>query len=170
MTSNCDDDNHVTRRPDGRFIKPPKSPGRPVGPTRAERIATFLEPHLEETLTKIAELAKLGDGKSAELMLKYLAPVARPEDERVNVPGFANAPTLKGKSAAVMSAIASGEVSAAAGQRLLGALETHVRIVSAHELEQRVQALETGRRAPVTIDNNSGEVLSTDPQDLDDLA
>lgn len=165
--SNQDRDNQVVRQADGRFVKPPKSPGRPVGPSRAERIATFLEPHLEETLTKLAELAKLGDPRSAELLLKYLAPVARPEDERVNVPGFANAPSLEGKSAAVMAAIANGEVSATAGQRLLQALETHVRIVSAHELEQRVQALEGKNVTRTTvIDAGSGDVSDADFEDL----
>lgn len=157
------------RLPDGKF-RPGHAVrgGRTPGPSRAERIATFLEPHLEETLTKLADLAKLGDPRSAELLLKYLAPVARPEDERVNVPGFANAPSLEGRSAAVMAAIANGEVSATAGQRLLAALETHVRIVSAHELEQRVQALEskTITTKSSVIDNKTGAIIDANFEDL----
>jgi hypothetical protein len=84
-----------------------------------------------------------------------------------NVPGFSNAPTLEGKSSAVMAAIANGDVSATAGQRLLQALETHVRIVSAHQLEQRVEALEgkTITRTTV-IDASTGSVSDANFEDL----
>jgi hypothetical protein len=133
--------------------------GRTPGPSRAEKIATFLEPHVEDTLTKLAELAKMGDGKSAELLLKYVAPPARPPDEMVIVPGFASAPTLEGKSAAVMAAIANGDISANAGQRLLQALETHVRVVTAGDVEERLAALERGKPKTITVDNATGAVI-----------
>lgn len=140
--------------------------GRNPGPSRAEKIATFLEPHLEETLLKLAELAKLGDGKSAELLLKYVAPPARSPDEMVIVPGFASAPSLEGKSAAVMTAIANGDISANAGQRLLQALETHVRVVTAGDVEQRLAALERGTPKAVIVD----ACTALPDQSMEDLA
>lgn len=67
-----------------------------------------------------------------------------------------------------MAAISRGEVSAAASQRLLQALVTHVRIVTAGDLEQHLAALERGRTAPrpVTIDSRSGRVEDVNLQDL----
>lgn len=160
----------VVRGEAGRWVKPPRSPGRPVGPTRAEKIATFLEPHLEGTLTKLAELAKLGDGKSAELLLKYVAPPARPDAERVQIPGFSDAPDLKSKAEAVLAAAATGHCSAEAAQKLLAVLDVYARAVHATEMEERLAALEAGRGAPkpVTIDGQTGQVLPD--QSHEDLA
>jgi len=157
----------MTDRTDTGLFKPGHvvRGGRTPGPSRAEKIATFLEPHIEETLQKLAELAKMGDGKSAELLLKYVAPPARSPDEMVIVPGFASAPTLEGKSAAVMTAIANGDISANAGQRLLQALETHVRVVTAGDVEERLAALERGKPKSITVDNATGAVLD-DNSDL----
>lgn len=160
----------VVRGESGRWVKPPKSPGRPVGPSRAEKIATFLEPHLEGTLTKLAELAKLGDGKSAELLLKYVAPPARPDAERVQIPGFSEAPDLKSKAEAVLAAAATGHCSAEAAQKLLAVLDVYARAVHATEMEERLSALEAGRGTPkpvTTIDGNTGKVL---PDNYEDLA
>lgn len=149
----------TTRQPDGKWITPPKSPGRPVGPTRAERVAAYVEPHIQKVLDKAIELAAAGDPASMKLILERFSPLARADDERVNVPGFANAPSLEAKSAAVMQAIASGEISAAAGQRLLQALETHVRVVTAGDVEARLAALERGTPKTITVDNATGAVI-----------
>jgi hypothetical protein len=138
---------------------------RPVhrgGETEAVLIRRHLEPRKVEVLNKLGELAAAGDGKSMQIFLAYFSPGARPEDERVDVPGFASAPTLERKSAAVMLAIASGEVSAAAGQRLLAALETHTRIVTAGEIESRLAALErngAANRSKPLIDSATGTII-----------
>lgn len=148
-----------TRTAGGQWITPPKSPGRPVGPTRAERVAAYVEPHIQKVLDKAIELAAQGDPASMKLVLERFSPLARADDERVNVAAFATAPTLEGKSAAVMSAIASGDISAAAGQRLLQALELHTKIVTAGDVEERLAALERGKPKTITVDNATGAVL-----------
>ncbi len=149
----------VERGEGGRWVVPPKSPGRPVGPTRAERVAAYVEPHIQKVLDKAIELAAQGDPVSMKLVLERFSPLARADDERVSVPGFASAPTLEGKSAAVMSAIASGDISANAGQRLLQALETHVRVVTAGDVETRLAALERGTPKKITVDNATGALI-----------
>lgn len=142
--------------------------GRKPGPTKAEQVAEYLAPHIQKVLDKAIELATAGDPASMKLIMERYAPPAKQEDEKVLVEKFASAPSLEEKSAAVMAAIASGEISANAGQRLLQALETHTRIVSAHDLEQRLTALEqrgVTTRAAV-IDNKTGTVSDADFQDL----
>jgi len=122
----------------------PLNPTTKTAQARAEAVSGYIEPHVAEILEKAIELAKLGDPSSMKLLMERFTPVLKPEDEKVLVPGFTEQPTLEGKSAAVMSAVASGAISAAAGQRLLGLLETHVRVVTATDIEQRLSALEKG--------------------------
>lgn len=136
-----------------------------TGSTRAEHIAALLEPHLQGTLAKLAELAKAGDSRSAELLLKYIAPPARPDAERVSIPGFRDAPDLKGKAEAVLAAAASGHCSAEAAQKLLAVLDSYSRAVTAVDHEERLRALEGGQ-AVRTFDSMA-RVL---PDTFDDLA
>lgn len=160
-------DDCTERGEGGRWITPPKSPGRPVGPSRAERVAAYVEPHIQKVLDKAIDLALQGDPHSMKLVLERFSPLARADDERVSVPAFSAAPTLEGKSAAVMAAIAAGEVSAAAGTRLLQALETHVRVVTAGDVESRLAALEGGKTITRTvIEARTGEVSDAEFEDL----
>lgn len=140
-----------------------KSPGRPVGPSRAERLAEAIEPHITAVLEKAIELAKLGDPASMKLVLERYAPIAKQDGERVIVSGFASAPTLEMKAMAVMSAVADGSVTAEAGERLLRTLDAYARVVVADDHEKRLRTIEQNRvtalpRA-VTIDQPSGMVV-----------
>lgn len=141
--------------------------GRTPGPSRGERLAEAIEPHIPEIVAKAIELAKLGDPASMKLVLERFAPIAKQDGERVVVDGFASAPTLELKAQAVMIAVANGQVTAEAGERLLRTLDAYARVVVADDHEKRLQAIEAGRGAPkpVTFDHDSGQ-----PIDLDDLA
>lgn len=126
-----------------------KSPGRPIGPSRAEMVVRFLEPHREEVLQKLVDLAKLGDPSSMKLVVERLCPPAKPDSERVTIPNFAQASTLQEKAEAVLSAAANGHCSAEAAQRLLSVLDLYQRTVTATDHERRLGALESGRGGPV---------------------
>lgn len=121
--------------------------GRTPGPSRAERIARKLAPHVDETLNKLAELAKAGDPRSAELLLRYVAPPPK-DTERVRVPGLADAPTLRGKAELIVDAVAAGTVTVEAGQRLLNVIADLGRVIAVDDLEARIKALEQ-RRIPL---------------------
>lgn len=156
------------RLPDGKFrTGHAVKGGRTPGPSRAERLAEAIEPHIPEILAKAIELAKLGDPASMKLVLERFAPIAKQDGERVVVDGFALASTLEHKAQAVMIAVANGQVTAEAGERLLRTLDAYARVVVADDHEKRLQAIEAGRGAPkpVTFDHDSGQ-----PIDLDDLA
>lgn len=141
--------------------------GRTPGPSRAERLAEAIEPHIPAILAKAIELAKLGDPASQKLVLERYAPIAKQDGERVVVDGFATAPTLELKAQAVMVAVAAGQVTAEAGERLLRTLDAYARVVVADDHEKRLQAIEAGRAAPkpATFDGTTGKLLN-----LDDLA
>jgi hypothetical protein len=156
-------------RDSGGLFKPGhsiKSPGKPLV-SRAERLAQTIEPHIPAVLAKAIELAKMGDPHSMKLVLERFAPIAKQDAERIQVEGFASAPTLELKAQAVMVAVASGQVSAEAGERLLRTLDAYARVVVADDHEKRLQAIEAGRAAPkpVTLDHDTGKLL-----DMDDLA
>jgi hypothetical protein len=158
------------RLPDGTF-RPGhmvKSPGRPVGPSRAERLAEAIEPHIPAVLEKAVELAKLGDPASMKLVLERFAPIAKQDGERVIVAGFATAPTLELKAQAVMLAVADGSVTAEAGERLLRTLDAYARVVVADDHEKRLVAIEQNRMTmlppAITVDEPIG--LIVDNSDL----
>lgn len=135
----------VVRTAGGQFLVPPRSPGRPAGPTEAELIRRHLAPKKTAVLDKLGELAGLGDPRSMELFLRYFSPGARPEDEKFVVPGLAQATTMEEKAQAIVAAVSNGQISAAAGEKALALLEKYVRVVVSDEHERRLQALEQGR-------------------------
>src|SRR5690606_28497267 len=92
---------NVVREADGKFVVPPKSPGRPRGATESELIRAHLEPKKTAVLNKLAELASLGEPRAMELYLRYFSPGARPEDEKISVPGLAEAQDMQGKAEAI---------------------------------------------------------------------
>lgn len=139
----------VTRLPDGKWLNPPKSPGRPRGPSAAEQIRELLLPHQPELVARAVELAKLGDPAALRLCIERLAPAPRPEAEKVVVPGLKEAPTLAAKATSILAAVADGHISAEAGDRLLGMLKTYGDAVVLDEHEKRLSAIEAGRAAPL---------------------
>lgn len=113
-------------------------------PTDADLIRKKLAPHREAVLDKLVELAVAGDPKSQSLFLAYLAPPARPEPERVLLPGLLEAKTLEDKASMVLGAIGAGQCSVDMGVQLLTALGLFARAGKADELERRLDALERG--------------------------
>ncbi len=139
------------RAADGKFLAghSVRSPGMSHGATRAERIAAYVEPHIQEVLDKAIDLAKKGDPQSMRLILERFAPLAKQDAERVSIPGFANAQTLEEKADAVIAAAASGHCSAEAAAKLLGVLRDYASTITASDHERRIQAIEEGRKGRV---------------------
>ena len=127
---------------------------RPIsrgGPSAADRIASYIRPHENEVVDKIIELAKAGDPKSQALFMQYTGAPAKPSDETVSIPHFAEAVTLQAKAEAVIAAAASGACSTAAAERLLRVLDVYSRAIKADEFDARLRAIEAGRTAPPSL-------------------
>ncbi len=145
----------VARYPDGRWITPPKSPGRPKGLSQSEKVRALLEPHREELIGRVLELTKSADPHAAagalRIALERLAPAPKQEAERLDIPGLADATTFQGKCDAVIAAVANGEASADAGAKVLALLDVYRRALETDALveriasgEARIAALEGG--------------------------
>lgn len=155
------DSTEGNRSPNGRFVAghAVKSTGRPKGPSAAEQVRTLIEPHKAAIIAKAVELAKMGDPASIKLCLERLAPIPRPEDEKVVVPGLADATTLQAKATAILAAVAAGQISATAGDKLLRMLDTYSKAVVLDEHERRLQAIEGKRPKPVALLHDAAEGL-----------
>ncbi|WP_434516436.1 hypothetical protein AB6Q56_07440 [Dechloromonas sp. ARDL1] len=155
------DSTESNRSPNGRFVAghAVKSTGRPKGPSAAEQVRALIEPHKAAIIAKAVELAKMGDPASIKLCLERLAPIPRPEDEKVVVPGLADAPTLQAKATAILAAVAAGQISATAGDKLLRMLDTYSKAVVLDEHERRLQAIEGKRPKPVALLHDAAEGL-----------
>lgn len=134
----------VKRAEDGKLLPGHslKSPGRPRGPSASEQVRDLIEPHKAEIIAKAVQLAKMGDPTSIKVCLERLAPIPRPEDEKVVVPGLKDALTLKDKATAILAAVADGQISATAGDKLLRMLDTYGKAVVLDEHERRLRAIE----------------------------
>jgi hypothetical protein len=150
----------VFRAEDGRFIagQAPKSPGRPRGKTDSEKVREQLQPHSEEVIGKLIELAKLGDPNSIRVYMAYLAPPPRPEAERVTIPGLASAHTPKEKADSIVAAVASGAISFEAGERAMSLLARYMQAITATDHELRLRALEEGKPAGIEYQQDTDEV------------
>lgn len=131
----------------GRPFEPGQS-GNPAGKPKGARHATtrlvesLLDGEAEEITRKAIELAKNGDGPVLRLVLERLAPARRDAPISIELPPIETVAEAKAASAAVLTAVASGEISPGEGQSVMALLVSHKMIVEATDFEARIAALE----------------------------
>ena len=122
----------------------PGNPGRPKGARhRATRaIEALLEGEAEDITRKAIELAKEGDGPALRLCLERIAPPRKDSPITIQLPAVESAADAKAASAAVVTAMAEGEVTPDEAARVMGVLLSHKQIIETADLEARIAALE----------------------------
>lgn len=127
---------------DGRFK--PGNPGKPPGTrSRATRAAEALLDGEAEKLTRTAiDKALEGDSVALRLCLERLVPPRKDSPIRIELPVISTASDVVSASAAVLSAVASGEISPDEAGRVMTLLTAHRAIVETSELADRIAALE----------------------------
>nr|WP_315224355.1 hypothetical protein [uncultured Albidiferax sp.] len=120
--------------------------GRPKG-SRGKRAAALLEllrPEGERLLARAVSLAlddKAPDpGTLRDLLGRLLPAPDKSAPVRFAMPEGA---TLVAQSAAVLAAIANGDLTPEEGQKIAAALASHADVVAAHELSERLAVLES---------------------------
>jgi hypothetical protein len=113
--------------------------------------AQRLAPHVPAVLDKVAELARLGDPKSAQLALAYAIGTPQP-GTRVNLPGLAAGANLTARAEAIVVAMADGSITVETGERLLRAFDAVARVAAIDELAARIDALEGKKLLTVEAD------------------
>lgn len=139
------------RRTDGKF-----APGNKLGggkPGARHKVTRAVEALLEgehEALTRKAiEKAIEGDTTALRLCLERLAPVRKDSPITFDLPPITSAAEVVIASGAVLSTVATGEITPDEAGRVMALLTAHRAIIETGDLADRVAALEAAR-APTT--------------------
>lgn len=126
----------------------PGNPGKQKG-TR-HRITRAMQELLDgesEALTrKAVELALAGDPVALRLCLDRLLPVLRERPVSVALPPLVSSKDAVAASAALIEAVARGEIAPGEARELGRLLELHLRSIEVHELETRLATLEARQK------------------------
>ena len=134
-------DNNATPR-GGRFAA--GNPGKPKGARhRVTRAAEELLDGEAEALTRKAiELAKDGDPMALRLCLERILPPRKERPVDIVLPVLTGPKDAVTVSAALLAAVAAGEIAPGEASVVGRLVELHLRAVEAHDLEARLAALE----------------------------
>src|SRR5215211_3534379 len=121
--------------------------GRPKGARNKTTVAleTLLDGEAEAITRKAIELAKTGEMAAIRLCLDRLIPPRRDRHVTFAVPKIATARDAATISAALLDAVAGGELTPSEAAELGKLVEAYVKALEATEFEERLSRLEKGR-------------------------
>jgi hypothetical protein len=115
--------------------------GRPIGvPDKRTAMRALLEPHAEDLVAKVVELAKSGDTTALRICIDRLIPPAKARDDAVSLPLGNGSLAEKGRS--VLEALGNGTISPDIATAILQGIAAQARITEVDEIEKRLAALE----------------------------
>ena len=123
-------------RPRGRPFEPGRS-GNPSGRPKGARnkmsllVEQLLEGEAEEMVRRLIELATGGDYRALKACLDRLLPAPRDRVVAVDLPSVDTVADLPRASAALIGAVADGELTPFEGSRIMTLLEAHLRTLTA---------------------------------------
>ena len=127
----------------------PGNPGKPRG--ARHRITRAVEALLDgqhESLTQVAISKALeGDMVALRLCLDRIAPARKDAPLSVALPAVRTAQDAVEASAALLEAVAAGDVTPDEAGRVMALLTAHKQLLEAGELEERIAALEQKEKA-----------------------
>jgi len=134
------------RNSDGTFAQ--GNPGKPRGSRHraTQAVLALLDGEAERITRKAVALALEGDGAALRLCLERIAPPRRDAPVTFALPPMATAADAAKAAAAVLGAVAEGELTPAEGAHVMALIETYRRTLETTELEARVAALEGGAK------------------------
>lgn len=126
----------------GRFA--PGNSGRPKGARAKATIAceALLDGQVEQLTQKAIDLALAGDTIALRLCMDRLAPPRRDRHVSFKLPAFASAADHPSVLAAIMKAVAQGDLTPGEGQAMAAMLAEHRKAIETGEIEARLAALE----------------------------
>jgi hypothetical protein len=145
MAENSDEKQR--RRGPGRPFEPGRS-GNPAGKPKGTRhqitllAEQLLDGEAEGLVRKAVELALSGDVAALRLLLERILPPRRDRPVRFALPPISTPHEAVAAHAALVSAVAAGELTPSDASELSGLIANVVKAIEATELEQRVYELE----------------------------
>lgn len=140
--ASSDDRSAAVRTDDGRFG--PGNPGRVRGSRNRTTVAieTLLEGQHEALTQAAIDKALEGDTTALRLCLDRLAPPRKDAPISFEMPPVRSVADAVEASAAVLAAVAAGDVTPDEGGRVMALLTAHRAITETGDLEARIAALE----------------------------
>jgi hypothetical protein len=135
-------DRNSGRNTDGTFAS--GNSGKPKGSRhRATQAALALLDGQSEALTaKAVELALGGDGVALRLCLERIAPPRKDAPVTFALPALVNAADAARAAAAILGAVAAGDLTPTEGASVMALIETWRKVFETTEIEARLATLE----------------------------
>ena len=131
----------------GRLFQKGQS-GNPAGKPKGARnratlaVDALLEGEAETITRKAIELAKEGDTVALRLCLDRLSPARKDRPVAFALPAIESTADVVKASAALLQAVASGELTPSEAAELGKLVEAHVRAIELTDVQARLEALE----------------------------
>jgi len=118
--------------------------GRPPGSRNKSKLAleALLDGEADSLTRKAIELAKAGDITAMRLCLDRIYPARKDTPVAFDMPKLETPADAIRAMAAIVSAVASGDLTPAEANELAKLVDTFTRAIEAHELEERLRRLE----------------------------
>ena len=122
--------------------------GNPSGKPKGCRNATtilfdeLLKDNAKELIEKTIEMAKNGDGPALRLCIERLAPARKDRPVWFDLPEMNEAKDAVNASAAIVAAVASGDLTPTEASELGKVIDGYARTLQAVEFEERLSKLE----------------------------
>jgi hypothetical protein len=135
-------DDDAAERRGGRFQ--PGNPGRPKGARHKTTLAieALLDGEAEALTRKAIELAKAGDLVALRLCLDRICPPRKDRPVTFGLPKLETAADAKNAAAAVIAAVAEGELTPGEASELARLLDVFTRVLETSEFGERISRLE----------------------------
>lgn len=132
------------RRENGTFAPGNREGGKPKGARNKTTLAVeaLLDGEAEELTRKAIEKAKEGDMAALRLCLERILPNRKDSHITFDLPPVETAQDAEKASAALLAAVAAGEVTPGEGGAVMSLLVAHKSIVEAGDHERRLAELE----------------------------
>ena len=130
----------------------PDQSGNPAGQPKGSRnkatlaVEALLDGEAEEITRKAIELAKKGDLAAIRLCLERIAPPRKDRPVLFALPRLGKAEDTANAFAAIVAAVASGQLTPTEAGELSKVVDTYARALLATDLDARVTALESERK------------------------
>lgn len=135
---------------DTRF-KPGQS-GNPAGKPRGARhritqlAQDLLESEAEEVVRSVIDAAKGGDMAACRVVIERILPARKSRPVNLDLPKIQSADDVVQAMSAVVAAVADGEIDPDEAETVARVIEVKRRSLETASLEERIKALENGRK------------------------
>jgi hypothetical protein len=121
--------------------------GRPPGARNKTTrfIETMLDGEAEDIMRKAIELAKQGNGIAIRVCLERLCPPRKDSPTPFDMPRMETAQDAVKASAAIVNAVAAGELTPREASELTKVVEVFAKTLQLHDIEARLRKLEAER-------------------------